>query len=412
MKRIVILIFVLMLTMSTEQAKWFDNYKIMSSENKSIDYMNASLEVLTWPEFPIQAKPIFYEEGKCLLVPNPLEPDMPYLYDIHTGELTGLATLPEDEEKWIDMIGLAVQYDRLTLSDEELAALMKSEGAAGAFFRIVQGSAAYSSYSAAGNHILVNTRGFLYLVDTKNATIRPAAGTQVLEDGSNVVWNIGTYEYIVIAPDGSENYTEFTGDPGYAFALSAVDIDSDTAVCVARDIQLNRDGSNRYCIGFMDAENTAFVNIGGYKVLSGPDCVIACGQDVAIAYSKAGALFYPVVLASRSDKMASVLCWDGTVAKAIPVEECTNAEGFTVKPEDALGLIPLGVSNDGRYAAFIVIDTCDILMMDLETLEVHTLLEYSTVSDTITSPLMTALYWDGGEYINAASGYSLRFIFD
>ena len=142
------------------------------------------------------------------------------------------------------------------------------------------------------------------------------------------------------------------------------------------------------------------------------ECVIACGQDSAIAYSIATAIWSPVVLASRSDEMAYVLCWDGSIAKSIPVEECTNTEGFTVKPEDDLGLLLLGVSNDGRYAAFIVIDTCDILMMDLQTLEVHTLLEYSTVSDTIAIPLMTRSHWDGGEYINTGSGYSLRFICD
>ena len=75
-------------------------------------------------------------------------------------------------------------------------------------------------------------------------------------------------------------------------------------------------------------------------------------------------------------------------------------------------IIPLGVSADGRYLAAIEFDSSDVIVVDAVTLEAKVLLDAEAAAEKGVQPLFHLTHWDGSDFINVRTGYTLKFVFD
>ena len=379
----------------------------------SRNYMNAHIEVLPWPEVPAGAIAVFYADDKCLLVPRSPAEIIFALYDVSTGDMTPLR--PDDDDAWRALIDAELQRGNPAFTPEKAAGMIEAEGLLSTFYQIAGHSAYVQRSTVAGSHIFLQSGSYIFIVDTVHATIRSIDAQRVQPDGRWINWPTSAVSYTVNAPDGSSVSGSFEGDPGYEPALSAVVFSDDEAACVVRGLLLNMKGPNPYAVGFRQgcegAGSTSFVGIGSYKAVSGPDSVLIWGDRI-LAYSLRFATVFPALLADPDEGTACALFSEGAVISTLTLEECTNADGFMTTPKGMSSIIPLGVSADGRYLAAIEFDSSDVIVIDAVTLEAKVLLDAEAAAEKGVQPLFHLTHWDGSDFINVRTGYTLKFVFD
>lgn len=76
-------------------------------------------------------------------------------------------------------------------------------------------------------------------------------------------------------------------------------------------------------------------------------------------------------------------------------------------------MYPLNVSDDGRYAAFIVGGNGDLLVMDVETPEAKCMMTQTEMDEMGYGNMMSELNgWFVGDTIMGNNGYNLKFVFE
>ena len=416
MKRFVLLLIAFLLVSATANAEWLNNGLLDGKSEKN--YMNAHIVIEEWQDVPGTGMPVFYAEDKCIIMPGVDEPTAPVLYDLNTGVVSELQTLPEDEARWLEMLDSF--RGRSIVPEEALTEIIKTKGAADAFFTAAMNSVRYSNYYISGNYVLLNTQSCVLLIDTENAVMRPAGWGAVTEDGTVIETIIGTTSYKMTFRNGIVTEVPVSADPGYDWYIAGLDYKDGYAAVVMREAAVSIDAPEAYSACFVDdvstGEGSNIVDIGRYRALLGPDSVIVCGKETAILFSAQMAVQYPPVLIRDGSDAATVLAWDGEKVAEYQLNEALNADGQMCYPEGSGFVIPFGSSADGRYAMFLVESYYyDIVITDMKTMKSHVLIKGDAILETMGTTLLPIVVpgsWHGEDHVSLRNGYILMFEFE
>ncbi len=415
MKRFVMILMIFVLVTSSAHAERIDK-KILNRIFVQ-DYMDAYVTVEPWPDAPGAGRLVFYDDDKCILLPAYDEYIVPMLYDVGTHAITELQSLPEDDALWTELI--MNELDRSGFTEESLAPVIEKDGLAHAFFVCAMGNVGYYRHYTAGEYVLLNLRSCAFLIDTESAVIRPAGWGEITEDGTVIEMFPGNNTYTLTAQDGTVTEVQMTGDPGYDWYTSGLKISDDSAVVIVRDARFDMSKPQDNSVGFIDDMSdgnvTDITYIGQYPTLQGPDSAILCGNDAAIVYNNSRVIFQPCVLVRRGSADAAALLWDGEKVVKYQLHEVRDDEGEIIIPEGFSFLIPVGATEDGRYALFVEGAECGLVALDLDTMECRILIEGNDVYEVMQTTLLMSVMsgsWNGENYINLTNGYTLRFEFE
>lgn len=409
MKRTVACILALMLGSMSAHAEW-----LMGLLGLGNNYMNASLVVEDHTELYYDGRFAFYEDGKCVFFP--IYGDIPCLYDAYGDVMTELSPLPEDDEVWR---GLALDVaGRINMSEEAMNARIETAGACSAYFFAMQGGQRAYSHVRADKYLLVTTNYYVFLIDTERCTIRPMPADHLLDTGECVAVTRDIGGFTFTSPDGGTREVYVEADVGYDCYVSGFGFDGASAVLLAHDINVSLDTPQAYSAIFVedinDGKDAAAVLLGNFKPLGGPDSAVLCGEDRAILYNRSRLTIEPVLLADRNGSVQALM-WENGGMRAYAPDEVRGEDGYLEFTENGAPLIPIGASDDGRYAAFAACDEwSNIVMVDLDTFESYVLIDGNEFYERVgTSALMTVYpgTWDGSDFINTQTGYLLRFIY-
>ena len=246
------------------------------------------------------------------------------------------------------------------------------------------------SFRVSNGLVFVDSVFYRFIVDTGAATLRMSVDfDNMLSDGSTVLRDdmLGV-DYTITHRDGSQTGVQFTGDPGYDYAVNAMCFGEGVVGIIAKDTYLDRSKPAHYALGIGDCYKGGkmeFIDVCGFEVLGGPDKLLLCGADRALMYNVNQLAMLPVIMVRYDTGEALALDWDGTAITAKNVAEYTDGSGF-IRDDNRDGfLYPVGTA--GRYAAFVLSKPCSLVIFDMFTLESRIVLtedELKRARDRIT----------------------------
>lgn len=374
--------------------------------------MTAGISVSPWPDIPENTIPVFYGPEKCLLLPGPGEMFVPALYDTASGDVSEVLARRADTEKWTEMaLGTLMGYG-IEYSDGELEYLLEGLGPMGLFFAGMQGQNHYESHSVHGSVLLVKTRYTGLAIFLETGVMRPVDACALLDGGRYVTAGEDTGMYVIHNPDASTVDVEYAFDPGFECGVIGLGFGQDSAAVIAVEQTASRNAVAGFTVGFIDScgvgSVSGYVDVGRFILSSGPDEALVCGPGTAIVFKRAALPVYPPVLVDSAAGEARALVWDGSAMSAIPTDELAGESGaVSVKDVTDRYLYPLGVSDDGRYAAFVESRQGDLLITDITTLETRLAVSGDDIEAAGLSPMLSSLVcWDGG-VITGKNGYNI-----
>lgn len=330
-----------------------------AGEKKGLDYLNAEAWELKELEPDEYTARMYYAPNKYVVIEADDYGAAAYLCNESTGEKRELKPREEDSELWAELARLVAPQDNDV--ENETA---ESGGYAACMSRV--SFCTGCKKQIAGDHLLVQCRRGLharFVIDTKTAVIRPLPKTvtaengetitctefSLLKDGTLAAVSANTGVAAIIAPDGSVRIVDMSGERTILMftdeSIAAVRI-ADGGVC-------------SLSLASYDAPDAFSGDILLGKLGYQPK-MLECAGDKAVLCERPMSLMRKyTLLVDKKAGTADVLYWKGKTMRAIPVSEYAE-------PADALLIYVLGVSDDGRYIAFV--SEGGLYMLDVESL--------------------------------------------
>ena len=346
---------------------------------------------------------IYWQDGLYLCISKQ---SAPYLYNINTGEKTLFATLPHEEDAWLDLpTGYSPDFD-------EIAA---EKGVAAAWFACAGLRTIIDDRQVSGGHILLKFEDCAMLFDMEARTIHLAEDAYaLLENGNYIQWEEGmSREYSVISAQGE--LTEVVSLESISrgqYRVVAMDVAMDTEVFLVENYPGNENGPYEMAIVIRDGNQVTEVPFGTYysdrsepsrpiKIVLTPDGITALALN-----SNKAPVYY-----RKGSECASVLFWNGEELTEAALSKEADPESVADDHDADSYLLYKGASADGNHLLFFA-PQVGLIMMDADDLDSNMLFEWDeldTGRNSSPANSLHSLYWNGGDQ-SYFYGYIMHFL--